>query len=212
MFRQIALASSLIALAAGITACGSSGSGGGSSPLASDTVATIIQQATANTLQSQSFTISGGTTGSATIHMTIVRTVGCAGTITQGAAVQKLVWVGKTVYGQKTGMPANQWQRGTSTDADLQSLISVCEPSTYLDPLLTTSGGTNASRSVTVVGGQPALTLSLPASNQSTGKPATIVVTNTPAPLLLSITEPGSGNFTFTGYGAAKTITPPSAS
>jgi hypothetical protein len=212
MFRQIALASVVIALAAAVTGCGSSGSSGGSSPLAPDTVAAIIQQATANTLASQSFTISGGASATLSIDMTIVRSVGCTGIITQGATKEKLIWVGKTVYGQKTGMAANQWQRGASDEANLQGLISVCEPSTFLDPLLSATGDTNATRSVTTYNGQPALSLSLPASSQSSGKAATIVVTNTDTPLLLSITEPGAGNFTFTGYGAVKTIEPPSAS
>jgi hypothetical protein len=36
-----------------------------------------------------------------------------------------------------------------------------------------------------------------------------IIVTDTPTPVLLNIAEPGSGNFAFTGYGAAKTIAPP---
>jgi hypothetical protein len=106
-------------------------------------------------------------------------------------------------------MPSNEWLRGTSTDADLQGLIRLCEPSSYLDPLLSASGVSSATRSVTVYDGQAALALSLPATSQDTGKPPTIVVTNTQTPVLLNIAEPGSGNFTFTGYGATRTINPP---
>jgi hypothetical protein len=194
-----------------VAGCGSSGASGGGSPLAPDSATTIITEATANTLAAQSFTISGGTAASLSIALTIVRGVGCTGTITQGATEEKLVWVGKTVYGQKAGMPANEWMKGASTDANVQSLIGLCEPSSYLDPLLSVSGVSSATRSVTVYGGQPALSLSLPATSQGNDKPAVIVVTNTKTPLLLNIAEPGSGNFTFTGYGAAKTIAPPAA-
>ena len=149
---------------------------------------------------------------SLSIDLTIVRSVGCTGTITRGTTESKLIWVGKTVYGQKAGMP-NQWLRGASTDADLQGLISVCQPSSFLDPLLSVSGVSSATRSVTMYHGQPGPCRSpLPETSQDNGKPAIIVVTDTATPLLLNIAEPGSGNFTFTGYGAAKTIAPPAAS
>jgi hypothetical protein len=141
--------------------------------------------------------------------LTIVRSVGCTGTVTQGTTKSKLIWVGKAVYAQPASMGSNEWMRGASTDADLQSLIRVCEPSSFLDPLLSVSGASSATRSVTVYDGQPALSFSLPEVSQGNGKPATIVVTDTQAPLLLNVAEPGSGNFTFTGYGAAKTIVPP---
>lgn len=210
MFRPVALTWLAIALAAGIIGC-SSGSSGGNSPLAPDSATTIITDATANTLAAQSFTISGGTSASVSIDLTIVRSVGCTGTITQGTTKSMIIWIGKTVYGHKAGMPSNEWAKGASTDANVQSLVSLCEPSNFLDPLLSLSGVSNATRSVIVYDGQPALSLSLPETSQGNGKPATIVVTNTQTPLLLNIAQPGSGNFTFTGYGAAKTIEPPGA-
>lgn len=211
MFARVALTCLAITATGGLAGCGSSGGSGGASPLAPDSATTIITEATANTLAAQSFNIAGGTSASLSIHLTIVRSVGCTGTITQGTTESKLIWIGKTVYGQKAGMPANEWLRGASTDADLQGLISVCQPSSFLDPLLSVSGVSSATRSLTVYAGQPALSLSLPETSQDNGKPAMIVVTDTATPLLLNIAEPGSGNFTFTGYGVAKTIAPPAA-
>jgi hypothetical protein len=71
------------------------------------------------------------------------------------------------------------------------------------------SGVTSAARSVTVQDGQPALSLSLPGTAGAQG--GTIVVTDTATPVLLNISQPGSGNLTFSRYGATKTITPPAA-
>lgn len=209
MFRPVALTSLAIAVAAGITGCVWAGGSGSPSPLATDSATTIISEATADTLAAQSLTISGGTSASLSIALTIVRGVGCAGIVTQGTTRSQLIWIGKTVYAQKAGMPSSEWMRGTSTDANVQGLIHLCQPSSYLDPLLSVSGVSSATRSVTVYHGQPALSLSLPATSQDTGKPAMIVVTNTQTPVLLNIAEPGSGNFTFTGYGATRTINPP---
>jgi hypothetical protein len=36
-------------------------------------------------------------------------------------------------------------------------------------------------------------------------------VTDTPAPVLLNVSEPGTVKFAFTGYGAVKTIAAPAA-
>jgi hypothetical protein len=50
----------------------------------------------------------------------------------------------------------------------------------------------------------------LPGSDQATGKPASVTVTDAAAPLLLNITWSG-GNPSSTGYGATKKTDPPSA-
>jgi hypothetical protein len=205
VFRRLTLAFLVVALAAGIAGCGSSGSSG---PLATDSVTTIISQATANTIAAQSFTISGGTSTSLSVDLTIVRGLGCSGTIVEDTTKWKFVWIGKNVYARTSRMPANEWMKGTSSESNLQGLIDLCEPSSLLAPL-TTSVANSATRSVTVYDGQPALSLTLTATGQDNGS---IIVTDTQTPVLLDISEPGSGKFTFTGYGAAKTIAPPATS
>ena len=204
MFRRLAVACLAGALTAGITGCGSSSG----SPLASDSVATIISEATANTIAAQSFTLSGGTSASHSVDLTIVRGLGCSGTIVQGTATAKLIWIGKTVYAHSAGMPANTWMRGADDLASVQGLIALCRPSSLLAPL-SAAGVSGATRSVTVYDGQPALALTLPGTEQDPGQTESIIVTDTPKPVLLDISDPGVGEFTFTGYGAAKTIAPP---
>jgi hypothetical protein len=195
-------------LAAGITGCGSSAGSGSPGPLASDNVATIIAQATTNTIGAQSFTVSGDTSLSFSFDVTIVRGLGCSGTVHVGAIKWKLIWVGKTVYGHSGSMPANEWMRGASSASNIQGLINVCNPSTLLEPL-SASDISSATRSVTVYDGQPALTFTLPETDVGTSQPGSIVVTDTQTPVLLNISVPGSGDFTFTAHGATKTITPP---
>lgn len=205
MFRQPALAYLAVALTAGITGCGSSGS---ASALASDSATTIFAEATANTIAAQSFTIAGGTSSSLFVDLTIVRGLGCSGTIVQGTTTSKLIWIGKTVYEHTSGMPANEWMRGASTASGVQGLIALCNPSSLLAPLSAT-GISSATRSVTVYHGQPALALTLPGTEQDPSQTGSIVVTDTQKPVLLNVSEPGSGAFAFTGYGATKTIAPP---
>ena len=207
MFRQLALAFLAVALTAGIIGCGSPGS---ASPLASDSVTAIFAEATDNTIAAQSFTIAGGTSASLFVDLTIVRGLGCSGTIFQGTTTSKLIWVGPTVYEHTSGMPTNEWMEGASTSSALQGLIDLCNPSSLLAPL-TATGISSATRSVTVYHGQPALSLTLPGTQQDPSQTGSIVVTDTQEPLLLDISEPGSGAFAFTGYGATKTITPPAS-
>jgi hypothetical protein len=206
MFRRLALAYLAVALTAGINGCGSSP--GSTGPLASDSVAAIISAATADTIAAQSFTLSGGTSGSLSVDLTIVRGLGCSGTIVQGATTSKLIWIGKTVYEHSAGTPANEWMRGASTASGVQGLIALCTPSSLLASLSAT-GVSGATRSVTVYDGQPALALTLPGTAQDPGQTGSIIVTDMQNPVLLNISESGFGQFTFTGYGAAKTIAPP---
>jgi hypothetical protein len=208
IFRQLALAFLAVALMAGIIGCGSPGS---ASPLASESVTTIFTEATDNTIAAQSFTVAGGTSASFFVDLTIVRGLGCSGTIFQGKTTSKLVWIGQTVYEHSSGMPSNVWMKGASTASAVQGLIDLCNPSSLLAPL-TTAGVSSATRSVTVYDGQPALTLTLPGTQQDPSQTGSIVVTDTQKPLLLDISEPGAGAFGFTGYGATKTITPPGSS
>jgi hypothetical protein len=209
MFRRLALAYLAVALTAGIAGCGSSS--GSTSPLASDTVTAIITEATANTIAAQSFTLSGGTSASLSVDLTIVRGLGCSGTIVRGTTTSRLIWIGKTVYEHTAGMPTNQWMRGASTTSSIQGLIALCTPSSLLAPL-SAIGASGATRSVTAYDGQSALALTLPGTDQDPGQTGSIIVTDTQNPVLLDISESGFGEFTFTGYGAAKTIAPPAGS
>ena len=204
MFRRLPLAYLAVALTAGITGCGSSSA----SPLAEDSVAAIIAEATANTIAAQSFTMSGGTSASDSVDLTIVHGLGCSGTIVQGTTMSKLIWIGTTVYEHTSGMPADEWMKGPSTTSSVQGLLALCTPSSLLAPLSAT-GANGATRSVTVYDGQPALALTLPGTEQDPGQTGSIIVTDTKTPVLLGISEAGFGEFIFTGYGAAKTITPP---
>jgi hypothetical protein len=208
MFRQVGVCLA-IAVAAGITGCGSPGPTG---PLASASVAAIIADATSNTLAAQSFTISGGTSATSAVDLTIVRNVGCTGTITHGTSKARFILIGATAYAHSAGMPADEWMKGSSSQASIQNLVNLCKPSSFLTPLLTATGVSSATRSDTVYDGQQALSLSIPGTAADGNQPATIVVTDTQAPVLLKIAQPGSGDFTFTGYGAAATIVAPTAS
>jgi hypothetical protein len=205
LFRRAGLACLGIALAAGVAGCGSSGNSGSGDPLASESVATIIAQAKAYTIAAQSVTISGRPTSSISVDLAIVPNTGCTGTVTQGTAKSQLVLDGNTIYAHTEGMPANQWEKGTA--ASQASLASLCQLGSILAPP-SPSAVTNATRSVTVYAGQPALTLS--GSDQATGKPGSVTVTDTAEPVLLNITGAG-GSLSFTGYGATKKIDPPSA-
>jgi hypothetical protein len=207
MFRQLALAFLAVALTAGIIGCGSSGT---ASPLASDSATAIFTEATENTIAAQSFTIAGGTSASLFIDLTIVRGLGCSGTIFQGTTTSKLIWAGPIVYEHTSGMPADEWMKGASTSPAVQGLIALCNPSNLLAPL-TAAGVSSATRSVTVYDGQPALAFTLPGTQKDPSQTGSIVVTDTQQPLLLDISEPGAGAFAFTGYGATKTITPPTS-
>lgn len=212
MFRQVVLAYVAVALTAGITGCGSSGGSGSTGPLASDSVTTIITEAKANTIAAQSFTVSGASSASLSMDLTIVRGLGCTGTIVQGTTKSRLIWIGKTVYAHTAGMPANEWMRGASSASNVQGLIDLCKPSSLLAPL-SASGIGSATRSVTAYDGQQALALALPGTNQGgNGQPGSIVVTDTKTPVLLKISEPGTGSLTFTGYGAQTMIAPPATS
>jgi hypothetical protein len=193
------------ALAAGTAACGSSGNSGSGDPLASESVATIIAQAKAYTIAAQSVTMSGQPNSSTSVSLAIVPSEGCTGTVTRGTAKSQLILDGNTVYEHTEGMPANQWMKGTA--ASEAGLASLCQLGTLLAPL-SSSAVTSATRSVTVYAGQPALTLS--GSDQATGKPGSVTVTDTAEPVLLNITGAG-GSLSFTGYGATKKIDPPSA-
>jgi hypothetical protein len=191
-----------IALAAAIAGCGSSGGG----PLASDSDATIIALAKADTIAAQSVTMSGRPTSSISVNLAIVPGTGCAGTITQGTTKSRLVLVGNTIYAHTDGMPTKVWMKGTA--ASQAVLAALCQLESVLAPL-SASTVTSAKRSVTLYAGQPALTLSW--IDGATGQSSSLTVTDTAAPLLLSITE-GSASISFAGYGATKKIDPPSAS
>jgi hypothetical protein len=211
LFRDVALAfvpaALTAALAAGIAGCGSSG---GTGPLASASATEIISEAMSNTTAAQSFTISGSPTASLAVDLTIVRGVGCTGTIVQGATKSTLIWTGTTVYAHSDGMPANEWKRATSSDSNVAGLIALCTPSSILAPL-SASAFSNATRTATMFNGQPALAFALNGTGQgrTTGS---VVVTDSASPVLLSITGAGSAGLTFTAYGATRTIAPPAAS
>lgn len=210
MSRQLALAYLAVALTAGITGCGSSGGSGSTGPLATDSAATILTDATADTIAAQSFTLSGGISASLSVNLTIVRGLGCSGTVVQGTTKWTLIWIGKTIYAHTAQMAANEWMRGASSSSNLAGLIDLCKPSSLLGSL-SAAGVANATRS-TVYNGQPALALTLPGSAQDNSQAGSVIVTDTQTPVLLNISEPDTGNFTFTGYGAVKTIAPPAGS
>ena len=128
-FRQLALACLAVALTAGITGCGST------DPLAADSVTTIITEAKANTIAAQSFTVSGGPSASLSVDLTIVRGLGCSGTIVQGTTTWKLIWTGQTVYAHTARMPTNEWMRAASSASNIQGLIDLCKPGSLLAPL-----------------------------------------------------------------------------
>ena len=104
-------------------------------------------------------------------------------------------------FREPAGMATDEWMRGASTASSMQGLIDLCNPNSLLAPL-SASGVSGATRSVTMYHGQPALALTLPGTQQDPSPTGSIIVTDTPKPLLLDISEPGSGAFAFTGYEA----------
>jgi len=203
-FRRLALECIVVLLAAGITGCGSSGGSGSPGPLASDNVATIIAQATTNTIAAQSSPYRRY------LFEFLLRRDDRPrpGLLRHHPRGRSQAHLGREDRVRALGEPANQWMKGASSASDIQGLINVCNPSTLLEPL-SASDISNATRSVTVYDGQPALTFTLPETDVGTSQPGSIVVTDTQTPVLLNISVPGSGDFTFTAYGVTKTITPP---
>jgi len=67
----------------------------------------------ANTDAAQGFTIAGGTSASLFVDLTIVRGLGCSGALVQSTGTSKPIWIGKTVYEHTSGMPTNEWLRGS---------------------------------------------------------------------------------------------------
>jgi hypothetical protein len=186
----------------------------------------IAKKAVANLKQASSVHFTGRMKDSGstlTMDVTLVSGKGCAGTMTEGKGSFKLKFIGTTVWlnadrafwtangGNDPTVSAkvsNKWIK-TSKSSEIGSTMSdLCNLNKLLfqdtgDLSGMRKGGTST------VNGQPALQL------KDTGDSATMEVSETADPRLLSMTDPGSsdgGTFTFTDYNAPVSLTPPPAS
>jgi hypothetical protein len=214
----LAAAAVIIGIAAGTAGCASgnsSSSSASSDPLASDSIATIINDARANATAAQSVHVAGWVISSGekeSISLTLVRGQGCAGTVTVGGVgTVGLVWIGKTVWLRAPTMPANEYVKTDTSNPQVKNITSECSMSGFLSGV-TATGDVAGTRARTTINGKPAVVVTV--VNPSDGHNESAYVTDTAEPLLLRLSEASSagGLLNFTGYGATRSLTPPPSS
>jgi hypothetical protein len=202
----------------------------GTSKLTGAAAAALVSRAIANTQAAASVRVAGnatvtrsGTAGSGgqpvTFDLTLVRNVGCQGTIALSKTEAfKLVETGGYVWilpstafyaslhldKAALALIADKYIRVKSTDKQLGDLGKECTFSGLLGSLSKPAGKDYAAVPVTF-NGAPAYEVT------QSGQQGTAFVANTATPLLLKITDPqaNGGTITFTSYNATKTITAP---
>ena len=230
----------LIALAAasvtclGVTACGSSGTGGSAGPSAASTVADplagltgdqVVAKAVAELKAVPSFTMAGTVTdssGTYNVNLSYKKGVGCQGTVAQpGKGSFAMVLIGTTAWVKpddafwkaNAGSQANaaiallsgRYLKGSTSHANVASLTKLCDVTSLASSL---SEATNVAKGpVTMMGGQRVLPLT------DKAKGGTLYVTDTNPPRILQLSNSKAGNsgkltFSYTPV----TLTPPPAS
>lgn len=220
--RRLAAAAFLAAVAAGTAACGSSSAALAPDPLKSLTAPAIAAKAIAGTEAAPGAQLTGkGVDGgqSLSFRLSLAGAKGCAGTVTESDGSFTIIETGTTVW----VMPSDAYYKNAAARGAVISLAEVsgkyleekaggsglgsfgnlCQ----LDPLLTafkSAAASFAKGAVSTIGGAQVLRLS--------DGPVSLYVTDTTAPRLVKISEPGSVVYYFSGYGARPAITPPPAS
>ena len=202
----------------------------GSGKLTGTAATALVTKAIANTRTAASVRVAGQATATAsgkvgsggqpvTFDLTLVRNVGCQGTIALSKAETfRLVETGgyvwmlpssafyATLHLDKAALAliADKYIRVKSTDKQIGDLATECTFTGLLGSLSKPTGNGYAAVPVTF-NGAPAYEVT------QSGQQGTAFVANTATPLLLKLTDPqaNGGTITFTDYNAAKTITAP---
>lgn len=202
----------------------------GSGKLTGAAATALVTKAIANTRAAASVRVAGqatatgsGNAGSGgqpvTFDLTLVRSVGCQGTIAlsktetfhlveTGGYVWMLPSSGfyASLHLDKAALAliAGKYIRVKSTDKQIGDLATECTFTGLLGSLSKPTGKDYAAVPVTFNGG-PAYEVT------QSGQQGTAFVANTATPLLLKLTDPqaNGGTITFTNYNATKTITAP---
>jgi hypothetical protein len=202
----------------------------GSGKLTGTAATALVTKAIANTRAAASVRVAGqatatgsGNAGSGgqpvTFDLTLVRSVGCQGTIAlsktetfhlveTGGYVWMLPNSGfyASLHLDKAALAliADKYIRVKSTDKQIGDLATECTFTGLLGSLSKPTGKDYAAVPVTYNGG-PAYEVT------QSGQQGTAFVANTATPLLLKLTDPqtNGGTITFTDYNATKTITAP---
>lgn len=180
-----------------------------------------MRKALNDTETAQSVTFSMITTDSGrklTVDFAIVRGKGCEGTMTEnGQGSFKVVYDGKTTWfdGDKQFWQANYPSAasaltGKYVKASTNTLTNAFAPFCGLKKLLAGFGTPpdGAPETHTTMNGGPAIEI------KDTGDKAAIYLSDVPQPVVLKVTDPGSGGgtMTFTRYDATAALTYPPAS
>jgi hypothetical protein len=200
----------------------------GMSKLTGAAATALVTKAIANTQAAASVRVAGnatatgsGTAGSGAVafDLTLVRNVGCEGTIALSKAetfqlveTGGYVWIlpSNAYYASlhldkaALALIADKYIKVKSTDKQLGDLGQECTFAGLLGSISKPTGKDYTAVPVTYNGG-PAYEVT------QSGQQGTAFVANTATPLVLKITAPqkGGGTITFTNYNATKTITAP---
>lgn len=202
----------------------------GTSKLTGAAAAALVTKAIANTQAAASVRVAGNATGTGSgtagsgsqpvaFDLTLVRNVGCEGTIALSKAqtfqlveTGGYVWIlpSNAYYASlhldkaALALIADKYIRVKSTDKQLGDLAQECTFTGLLGSMSKPTGKAYTAVPVTYNGG-PAYEVT------QSGQQGTAFVANTATPLVLKITDPqkGGGTITFTNYNATKTITAP---
>jgi hypothetical protein len=188
----------------------------------------LVTKAIANTQSAASVRVAGNATatgsgtaatGPVAFDLTLVRNVGCEGTIALSKAqtfqlveTGGYVWIlpSNAYYASlhldkaALALIADKYIKVKSTDKQLGDLAQECTFTGLLGSISKPTGKNYTAVPVTY-NGAPAYEVT------QSGQQGTAFVANTATPLVLKITDPqkGGGTITFTSYNAAKTITAP---
>jgi len=216
---------------AGSPSAGSSGAGSAgvsptasSDPLAGLSADDIATQAWADTKAAVSVHVAGSGTDSGKplkFSLTLVKGKGCTGTMTEGTGGSvTIVMIAKTVWIKPDDM---FWKANGGNDpatlailsgkyikdaagTGLGAMSSLCNLSNW--------AGSSAQPTDMVKGGKETVDGQLTLRIKDSGDSAAAFVSDTPKPVVVRVVDPSSngGTFDFTDYGAATTLTAPSAS
>jgi hypothetical protein len=204
----------------------------GTGKLTGASATALVTKAIANTQAAASVRVAGNATGTGSgtagsggqpvaFDLTLVRNVGCEGTIALSKAqtfqlveTGGYVWIlpSNAYYASlhldkaALALIADKYIRVKSTDKQLGGLAQECTFAGLLGSMSKPTGKDYTAVPVTYNGG-PAYEVT------QSGQQGTAFVANTATPLVLKITDPqkGGGTITFTNYNATKTITAPTA-
>jgi hypothetical protein len=199
----------------------------GTSKLTGSAAAALVNKAVANTQAAASVRVAGHATATGTgsqpvtFDLTLVKSVGCEGTIALSKAqsfqivqTSGYVWIlpSSAFYASMhlskaaLALVADKYIKVKSTDTQIGDLGKDCTFTGLLGAMSKPTGKAYTAVPATY-NGVPAYEVTQP------GQQGTAFIANTATPLLLKITDPqaNGGTITFTDYNATKTITAPTA-